>query len=66
MADKIIYLWKNNPTARSDTFARCKRTRIGNEVVVAHDGVEALDYLLGTKSHRGNNLKPLHKLCCSI
>lgn len=59
MADKIILLVEDNPDDEKLTLRALHKNKISNEVVVAHDGVEALDYLLGNESDRGNNLKPL-------
>jgi len=59
MADKIILLVEDNPDDEKLTLRALHKNKISNEVVVAHDGVEALDYLFGNESDRGNNLKPL-------
>jgi two-component system, response regulator len=59
MADKIILLVEDNPDDEKLTLRALHKNKISNEVVVAHDGVEALDYLLGNGSGGGNNLKPL-------
>jgi len=59
MADKIILLVEDNPDDEKLTLRALQKNKISNEVVVAHDGVEALDYLLGNGSGGGNNLKPL-------
>jgi two-component system response regulator len=42
------------------TLRALQRSKIGNEVVVARDGVEALDYLFGTGVHAGRdtNIQP--------
>jgi len=59
MADKIILLVEDNPDDEKLTLRALQKNKISNEVVVARDGVEALDYLLGNGSGGGNNLKPL-------
>ena len=59
MADKIILLVEDNPDDEKLTLRALQKNKISNEVVVARDGVEALDYLLGSEPHAGNNLKPL-------
>ncbi len=59
MADKIILLVEDNPDDEKLTLRALQKNKIRNEVVVARDGVEALDYLLGNGSGGGNNLKPL-------
>lgn len=45
---KVILLVEDNPDDEALTIRALNRHHIGNEVVVAHDGVEALDYLFGT------------------
>jgi two-component system response regulator len=41
------------------TIRAFKKNNIGNKVVVAKDGVEALDYLFGTGVHAGRDLQDL-------
>lgn len=48
MADKAILLVEDNPNDVLLTQRALQRARIVNELVVARDGVEALDYLFGT------------------
>lgn len=48
MSDKIILLVEDNPDDEALTLRALKKNNIGNHVVVAHDGVEALDYLFPT------------------
>lgn len=43
----VILLVEDNPKDEALTLRALKKANIGNSVVVAHDGVEALDYLLG-------------------
>ena len=45
MSTKIILLVEDNPDDELLTLRALKKTGVKNEVVVAHDGVEALDYL---------------------
>jgi two-component system response regulator len=60
MNDKIILLVEDNPDDEALTLRALQKNNIRNEVVVAHDGVEALDYLFGTgtRAGRGGVLVP--------
>jgi len=54
-SDKIILLVEDNPDDVELTLRALKKNNITNEVVVAKDGVEALNYLLGTGAHEGRD-----------
>lgn len=51
MTEKVILLVEDSPKDEALTLRALKKHNIGNEVVVAHDGAEALDYLFGTGAH---------------
>lgn len=53
--DKTILLVEDNPDDEALTLRALKKNNIKNEVVVAHDGAEALDYLFGTGKYAGRN-----------
>ena len=55
MRDKIILLVEDNPDDELLTLRALKKNGVINKVVVAHDGVEALDYLFGTGSYAGRD-----------
>jgi len=48
---KTILLVEDNPDDETLTLRALRKNDITNQVVVAHDGVEALDYLHGTGPH---------------
>jgi len=54
---KIILLVEDNPDDVALTLRVLKKHNVANEVVVAHDGVEALDYLFGTGAYAGRDLR---------
>lgn len=51
-----ILLVEDNHDDEALTLRAFKKNHIMNEVMVAHDGVEALDYLFGTGAHGGRDL----------
>jgi two-component system response regulator len=59
MENKVILLVEDNPDDEALTIRALRKNNIQNEVVVAHDGVEALDYLFGTGAHEGRDVSIL-------
>ena len=59
MEEKVILLVEDNPDDVELTIRAFKKNNIGNKVIVAKDGVEALDYLFGTGMYAGRDLKEL-------
>lgn len=55
-AERPILLVEDNPDDEALTLRAFTKNRISNPVVVARDGVEALDYLFGTGTHAGRDL----------
>ena len=51
MRDKAILLVEDNPDDELLAMRALRKNGIKGDVVVAHDGVEALDYLFGTGDH---------------
>jgi two-component system, response regulator len=56
--EPVILLVEDNPKDEALTLRALKKANIGNRVVVAHDGVEAIDYLLGAPAGGGRNVLP--------
>jgi two-component system response regulator len=59
MKDKVILLVEDNPDDEVLTLRALKKNNISNRVVIAHDGVEALDYLFGRGAYDGRDTSDL-------
>jgi CheY-like chemotaxis protein len=59
MPEKMILLVEDNAADVTLTIRAIKRANIANEIVVARDGAEALDYLFGTGQYRGRDINQL-------
>src|SRR5438128_1237143 len=55
MDTKMILLVEDNPDDEALTLRALQKNNIRNEVVVARDGAEALDYMFGTGAHEGRD-----------
>lgn len=55
MHDKVILLVEDNADDEKLTVRALKKNSIVNDIVIARDGVEALDYLFGTGPHTGRD-----------
>lgn len=53
--EKVILLVEDNPDDEALTLRALKKNAIMNEVVVARDGAEALDFLFGTGAYAGRD-----------
>ena len=62
MKDKIILLIEDNPDDEALTLRALEKNNIKNDVVVVHDGAEALDYLFATGSYAGRDLTIMPQL----
>ena len=57
MNGKVILLVEDNPDDVALTLRAFKQSEFANDVVVARDGVEALDYLFGTGAFSGRDTR---------
>lgn len=57
METRPILLIEDNPDDEALTLRALQKNNIKNDVVIARDGVEALDYLFGTGSHAGRDTR---------
>jgi CheY-like chemotaxis protein len=57
MTNGVILLVEDNPDDEALTLRALKKNKIANEVVVAHDGVEAVDYLFGSGAFAGRDAR---------
>ena len=55
MGERVILLVEDNPDDEALTLRALKKNNITNKIVVARDGVEALDYLFGTGMYAGRD-----------
>ncbi len=62
MKDKSIMLVEDNPDDEALTLRALEKNNLLNEVVVVHDGVEALDYLFGEGSYSGRDTSVMPEL----
>lgn len=62
MHTKLILLVEDNPDDEVLMLRALKKNKINNRVVVAHDGVEALDYLFATGKYQENTTADLPHL----
>ncbi len=57
MTDGLILLVEDNPDDETLTVRALRKNHILNEVVVARDGIEALEWLFGTGAHVGRDVR---------
>ncbi len=62
MAGKTILLVEDNPDDVALTLRAFGKNNIANRIVVAADGVEALDYLFGTGRYAGRDMAEMPTL----
>ncbi len=59
MKNKVILLVEDNQDDVKLTLRALRKSNILNEVVIASDGVRALDYLFGTGEHAGRDTRSM-------
>jgi len=62
MDNKIILLVEDDPDDEALTLRALEKSNVLNGIVVARDGVEALDYLFGEGSHSGRDTSVMPEL----
>jgi two-component system response regulator len=62
MKNKVILLVEDNPRDEVLTLRALEKSKVVNDVIVAHDGVEALDYFFGTGKHTGRDTTDMPQL----
>jgi len=62
MKNNTILVVEDNPRDEALTLRALKKNNVANDVVVARDGVEALDYLFGTGSYAGRNVSEIPEI----
>ena len=62
MSDQIILLVEDNSSDEELTLRALRKNNIANQVVVARDGAEALDYLFAKGAHAGRKTKDIPEI----
>ena len=62
MSDGVILLVEDNPDDELLAMRALRKNKVTNEVVVAHDGVEALDYLFASGPYAGRDTSTMPSL----
>ena len=62
MRNKAILLVEDNPDDELLALRALRKNGVAGDVVVAHDGVEALDYLFATGEHAGRDASLVPRL----
>jgi len=56
MSEKMILLVEDNPDDEELTIRALRQAKIANEIIVARDGSEALDFMFGKGKYEGRDL----------
>ena len=60
--DQVILLVEDHPDDEELTMRALAKNNIMNEVVVARDGVQALEYLFGTGAYAGRDMSVMPQI----
>ena len=66
MTDNLILLVEDNPDDEELTILALKQGRLLTDIVVVRDGVEALEYLFGTGSYAGRDVRLPHVILLDL
>ncbi|MGH7142580.1 MAG: response regulator [Planctomycetota bacterium] len=58
MNERPILLVEDNPDDEAMTLRALQKMNLGNPILIARDGVEALEFLFGTGAHAGAAIHP--------
>ncbi|MGH8742392.1 MAG: response regulator [Burkholderiales bacterium] len=56
MSEKMILLVEDNPDDEELTLRALRQAKVANEIVVARDGAEAVEFVFGEGRHAGRDL----------
>jgi two-component system response regulator len=59
MQNKVVLLVEDNPDDEALTLRALRKHKLANEIIVARDGQEALDYLFAEGVHAGRDIYDL-------
>lgn len=62
MEENTILLVEDNPDDEALTVRALKKNNLRNELIIARDGAEAIDYLFAEGQHQGRNINQLPAL----
>lgn len=62
MSDRVILIVEDNPDDELLALRALRQNRLANEIVVARDGVEAMDYLLGRGAYTDRDTRQMPQL----
>jgi CheY-like chemotaxis protein len=62
VSDKVILIVEDNPDDELLVLRALRQNRLANEIAVARDGVEAVDYLLGRGAYADRDTRQMPQL----